>query len=431
MNADGTVNAEQKISSLSGGLPAVLANNDAFGASVAAIGDTSGDGTPDLLVGADADDDGGSDRGAVYLLFMNADMVNSQQKISSTTGGLSVALDDDGWFGVSAASLGDLNGDGILDLLVGADKNNDGGNNRSAVYVLNPQAASSTARPCWPLRRRQTAIDEDDTTRPATASLRSSSTARSVTPTAQWSRSRSLQSTTATAPGSTPPTTAAAGTTSMTVRWPQPRAAAGRHAGRCGVPRNCGLCPPPITAAAPAAFRAWDQSSGSASRHQRQRRHQRLLQRNGQRHDHGQSGQRRPDPERRTLRSRFHHCLQHQQRRAGCRHPGRSDQRRQRRRYAGHRRHGALRQQPLEIFGRLQQRRRRQLAGCRRSRVEQRIAAGSNSWLRYVPDGSNAEIPTVTFHAWDQSSGSASTGTQSYADSGSGSAFSSGNAQAS
>jgi hypothetical protein len=47
----------------------VLDNSDFFGISVTSMGDLDGDGVVDLAVGAYRDDDGGSDRGAVWLLF--------------------------------------------------------------------------------------------------------------------------------------------------------------------------------------------------------------------------------------------------------------------------------------------------------------------------------------------------------------------------
>ena len=54
--------------------------------------------------------------GAVHLLFLNADgTVSSSTKIASEIGG-GPALDDDDRFGTSVAALGDLNGDGGLDL---------------------------------------------------------------------------------------------------------------------------------------------------------------------------------------------------------------------------------------------------------------------------------------------------------------------------
>ena len=48
-----------------------LDDSDFFGISVANIGDLDGNGVNDLAVGANLDDDGGSDRGAVWILFMH------------------------------------------------------------------------------------------------------------------------------------------------------------------------------------------------------------------------------------------------------------------------------------------------------------------------------------------------------------------------
>ncbi|MCB1760587.1 MAG: DUF4347 domain-containing protein, partial [Gammaproteobacteria bacterium] len=148
LNGDGTVRAEQKISGLSGGLSAALDDGDAFGVSVVAVGDANGDGTVDILVGADADDDGGSNQGAAYLLFLNPDgTVKGEQKLSSGAGGLSANLDNDDWFGVSATGLGDLDGDGVVDLLIGAEQDDDGGIDRGALYLLSLQAENINSAP--------------------------------------------------------------------------------------------------------------------------------------------------------------------------------------------------------------------------------------------------------------------------------------------
>jgi len=137
MNADGTVKAKQKISSIQGGFGSSLANGDFFGQSVAVLGDLDGDGVPDLAVGAPGSDDGGADRGAVWIVFMNTNgTVKSKQKISSTQGGLGSGLANGDALGRSVALLGDLDGDGVPDLAVGAHGADDGGTDRGAVWIL-------------------------------------------------------------------------------------------------------------------------------------------------------------------------------------------------------------------------------------------------------------------------------------------------------
>ena len=137
MNPNGTVKAEQKISDTAGNFQGTLANGDAFGISVAGIGDRNGDGIPDLIVGARFDDDGGLNRGAVYLLTLDAaGMVKSHQKISATSGGFTGTLTNDDVFGSGVAGIGDLDGDGTLDVAVGAMQDDDGGSNNGAVWIL-------------------------------------------------------------------------------------------------------------------------------------------------------------------------------------------------------------------------------------------------------------------------------------------------------
>jgi len=141
MKNDGTVKSEQKISD-DGGFTGNLDEHDAFGYSVGGrLGDLDGDGVVDLVVGAYEDDDGGIDRGALYILFLNNDgTVKSFQKISDTEGGFSGALDDEDHFAHALSPIGDLDGDGIMDLAVGAEHDDDGGINnladRGAVWIL-------------------------------------------------------------------------------------------------------------------------------------------------------------------------------------------------------------------------------------------------------------------------------------------------------
>jgi hypothetical protein len=135
LNVDGTVKSSTKIASGTGGGP-ILADGVLFGRSVTAVGDLDGDGVTDLAVGADRDHTGGSYRGAVHVLLLNIDgTVNSSTKVASGTGGGPMLADSD-FFGRSVTSLGDLDGDGVTDLAVGADLDDTGGLNRGAVHVL-------------------------------------------------------------------------------------------------------------------------------------------------------------------------------------------------------------------------------------------------------------------------------------------------------
>jgi hypothetical protein len=136
LNADGTAKASEKIARPNVGGGPTLANGDRFGSAIAPLGDLDGDGIVDLVVGAPGDDTGGSSRGAIYVLFMYANgTVKTHQKIASGVGGGPLLADGDE-FGIAVANLGDLDGDGVTDLAVGAFRDDTGGNGRGAVHVL-------------------------------------------------------------------------------------------------------------------------------------------------------------------------------------------------------------------------------------------------------------------------------------------------------
>ncbi len=143
MKRDGTVNSWQKISETQGGLTTALNEQGHFGISVDGIGDLNGDGTPDIVVGYELDDNVNR-QGAAHVIFLNANgTVQSDQKINASVGGLTGPLDDNDQFGFSVANLGDVDGDGVTDIAVGAFRDDDGGtavpfedSERGAVYVL-------------------------------------------------------------------------------------------------------------------------------------------------------------------------------------------------------------------------------------------------------------------------------------------------------
>ncbi|MCP3914496.1 MAG: hypothetical protein GY711_02940 [bacterium] len=137
LEPDGTVKAHQKISATEGGFTGAIETADFFGTSLANVGDLDGDGIVDLAVGAYYDDDGGPDKGAVWILFLDTDgTVKSHAEISSTSGGLLAPLETVDWFGWAMAFLGDLDGDGKPELAVSADGDDDGGMDFGAVYIL-------------------------------------------------------------------------------------------------------------------------------------------------------------------------------------------------------------------------------------------------------------------------------------------------------
>ena len=117
-----------------------LSDDDRFGNAVANMGDIDDNGVNDLAVGARLDDEGGSSSGAVHILFMNSDgSVDSTIEINSSTTHKGPTLSAGDAFGTDLAHIGDLNGDGINDLVVGADTHDGNGGadaKRGIVYIL-------------------------------------------------------------------------------------------------------------------------------------------------------------------------------------------------------------------------------------------------------------------------------------------------------
>lgn len=85
--------------------------------------DLNGDGKKDLLVGIPYSDLGGTDRGAVVALMLNADgsvfLERIYSSLSSWPNGTPWTVDP-AFFGSSCSGLGDVDGDGVADIAVGA-----------------------------------------------------------------------------------------------------------------------------------------------------------------------------------------------------------------------------------------------------------------------------------------------------------------------
>jgi hypothetical protein len=140
LNANGSVDSQQRISASDGGFGGDLGNylglGDSFGWSVAGAGDLNGDGTPDVIAGAPADEGDGLGGGAAWILYLNPDgTVSSEQKISNTRGGFGGQIRAGERFGSGVSPIGDVNADGSPDLAVGASNDQDG-QAGGAVWIL-------------------------------------------------------------------------------------------------------------------------------------------------------------------------------------------------------------------------------------------------------------------------------------------------------
>jgi hypothetical protein len=139
--ADGTATAVElsDIESGSGGfvINGVSANNHS-GFSVSGAGDVNGDGFDDLIVGAPYDDPNGSASGASFVVFGKTDGTAVElSDIEAGSGGFvinGVSWGDRSGFSVSGA--GDVNGDGLDDLIVGAHSDDPNGNSSGASFVV-------------------------------------------------------------------------------------------------------------------------------------------------------------------------------------------------------------------------------------------------------------------------------------------------------
>jgi Ca2+-binding RTX toxin-like protein len=118
-----------------------VAAGDGLGFAVSAAGDINGDGFDDLILGArEANGTGETDSGASYVVFGRAGGFTSTIDVAGLTGANGFAIigaDATDRSGYSVAAAGDVNGDGIDDLIIGAPQGDPGGRaNAGEAYVV-------------------------------------------------------------------------------------------------------------------------------------------------------------------------------------------------------------------------------------------------------------------------------------------------------
>ncbi len=109
---------------------------DRAGRAVSGAGDVNGDGLDDLIVGAaEAEEPGGTNRGAAYVIFGRTSFIVTPAPgfalglgtLDGDTGFKLTGVDDQAGIGASVGAAGDVNGDGLADVIVGAPLANENG----------------------------------------------------------------------------------------------------------------------------------------------------------------------------------------------------------------------------------------------------------------------------------------------------------------
>lgn len=121
------------------------AAGDRAGFSVSAAGDVNGDGLADLIVGAARADPHGTDSGRAYVVFgKTSTTAVDLSAITGGSGGFVISGEAAGDFaGNTVSGAGDVNGDGLADLIVGAYFADPNGSNSGRAYVIFGKASTT------------------------------------------------------------------------------------------------------------------------------------------------------------------------------------------------------------------------------------------------------------------------------------------------
>ncbi|MBE9063765.1 Ig-like domain-containing protein [cf. Phormidesmis sp. LEGE 11477] len=119
--------------------------SDNSGESVNGAGDLNGDGFDDLIIGADRADPNGSSSGESYVVFgaEGFDPVLELSNLDGSNGFVLNGIDAFDFSGYSVSGAGDINGDGIDDLIIGAADADANGGSSGESYVVFGRAVNN------------------------------------------------------------------------------------------------------------------------------------------------------------------------------------------------------------------------------------------------------------------------------------------------
>lgn len=124
-----------------------------YGHSVDSAGDVNGDGYADLIVGAHKYDNGLTDEGAAFLYY------GSPAGLSLTADWFVDSNQGGSWFGHSATTAGDVNGDGYGDVIIGAPRYDNGQTDEGAAFLYYGSASGLGLVAVWSVDSNQGAAN--------------------------------------------------------------------------------------------------------------------------------------------------------------------------------------------------------------------------------------------------------------------------------
>ena len=125
-------------------------NSDRSGGTVSNAGDVNGDGIDDIIIGAHFAGDYSSNSGSSYIVFGRNDAFPSTIQLSSLDGSNGFkanGIGKDDFSGRSVSGAGDVNGDGVDDIIIGAVSADSNGANSGSSYVIYGLAAPAIENP--------------------------------------------------------------------------------------------------------------------------------------------------------------------------------------------------------------------------------------------------------------------------------------------